>query len=48
MRTTLSGLDGFYAFTNVRPNFGSPVTYSIRFSAPGAGSRTALLGTSTA
>jgi uncharacterized repeat protein (TIGR01451 family) len=45
VRLTLSGSDGFYAFTNVMPNYGSQVSYSIRFTAPGAGSRTALLGT---
>jgi len=45
IRTTLSGADGFYAFTNVLPNFATTISYSVRFSAAGAGSRTALLGT---
>ena len=44
IRVVVSGADGFYALTNVIPNFGTGVIYSVRFSAPGAGSRTPLLG----
>ena len=45
IRSTVSGTDGFYAFTNVIPNFATTISYSVRFSAPDAGSRTALMGT---
>jgi uncharacterized repeat protein (TIGR01451 family) len=36
--------DGHYIFANVMPNYGMAFEYSLRFSAPGAGTRTALLG----
>ena len=36
--------DGYYLFTNVIPNYASGESYSLRFSAPGAGATTALLG----
>jgi uncharacterized repeat protein (TIGR01451 family) len=36
--------DGYYLFTNVMPNYGSGEFYSLRFSAPGAGATTALMG----
>ena len=45
IRSMLTDVDGFYAFTNVTPNYASGVFYSIRFSAPGAAATTALLGT---
>ncbi len=41
---TLSGADGFYAFTNVTPNYVTTISYSVRFRAPGAVRDTALLG----
>ncbi|MGI9219627.1 MAG: isopeptide-forming domain-containing fimbrial protein, partial [Woeseiaceae bacterium] len=44
IRTTFSGADGFYAFTNVIPNFATTISYSVRFSAPGTGPRTAMMG----
>ncbi len=44
IRTTVSGTDGYYAFTNVIPNFATTISYSVRFSAPDAGSRTAMMG----
>jgi len=40
----LTDVDGYYLFTNVTPNYLPGETYSLRFTAPGAGSRTALLG----
>lgn len=40
----VSDVDGYYLFTNVLPNYLTGEIYSLRFSAPGAGSRTALLG----
>jgi len=36
--------DGYYLFINVTPNYTAGETYSLQFSAPGAGTRTALLG----
>ena len=45
IRTMLTNADGFYSFANVMPNYATQVSYSLRFRAPGAGSRTALLGT---
>jgi uncharacterized repeat protein (TIGR01451 family) len=44
IRSMLSDVDGYYLFTNVTPNYLTAEIYSLRFSAPGAGSRTALLG----
>jgi uncharacterized repeat protein (TIGR01451 family)/fimbrial isopeptide formation D2 family protein len=44
VRSLLTDVDGYYAFTNVVPNYVAGETYSLRFSAPGAGIRTALLG----
>ena len=40
----LTDVDGYYLFTNVTPNYCAGETYSLRFSAPGAGATTALLG----
>ena len=45
IRTMLTDVDGFYAFTNVVPNYATGITYSIRFSAPGATATTAMMGT---
>ncbi|MGB5412353.1 MAG: hypothetical protein WBN09_12535 [Woeseiaceae bacterium] len=45
IRATTSGADGFYAFINVIPNYATTISYSVRFRAPGASARTALLGT---
>ena len=36
--------DGYYLFANVPPVYDPAVLYSLRFSAPGAGPQTALLG----
>jgi uncharacterized repeat protein (TIGR01451 family) len=44
IRSMLTDVDGNYLITNVTPNYVSGEIYSLRFSAPGAGSRTALLG----
>ena len=44
VRSMLTDVDGYYLFTNVPPNYDPAVLYSLRFSAPGAGPRTALLG----
>ncbi len=44
IRSMLTDADGYYLFTNVVPNYATPQVYSLRFSVPGAGSRTALLG----
>ncbi len=44
IRSMLTDVDGYYSFTNVVPNYATPQMYSLRFSAPGAGGRTALLG----
>ncbi len=41
---SLTGTDGSYRFSGVRPNLASGVQYEIRFRAPGAGARTAMLG----
>ena len=44
IRSMLSDVDGLYVMTGVPPNYLSGQQYSLQFSAPGAGSRTALLG----
>ncbi len=44
VRSMLTDADGYYRFANVVPNYDPQSSYSLRFSAPGAGSRTALLG----
>jgi len=44
VRAMVTDADGYYLFTNVTPNYIAGETYSLRFSAPGAGSNTALLG----
>ena len=44
VRSMLTDADGYYVFSNVTPNYVPGETYSLRFSAPGAGPRTALLG----
>ena len=44
VRTMQTDVDGYYLFTNVTPNYASGQFYSLRFSAPGAGATTALLG----
>ena len=44
IRSMLTDGDGFYAFSNVIPNYATTSTYSLRFSAPGATAATALLG----
>ena len=44
VRSTVTDVDGFYVFTNVRPNYPNGEPYSLRFSAPGAGPQTALMG----
>jgi uncharacterized repeat protein (TIGR01451 family) len=43
-RAMQTDVDGYYLFTNVMPNYTAGDTYSLRFSAPGAGATTALLG----
>jgi uncharacterized repeat protein (TIGR01451 family)/fimbrial isopeptide formation D2 family protein len=44
LRSMLTDADGYYLFQNVVPNYGTTGMYSLRFSAPGAGATTALLG----
>ena len=44
VRTMLTDAAGYYVFGGVTPNYLPGETYSLRFSAPGAGPRTALLG----
>jgi len=44
IRSMVSDVDGYFLFTNVPPNYATGEIYSLRYSAPGAGSRTALLG----
>ena len=44
VRSTQTDADGYYVFAGVTPNYLPGETYSLRFSAPGAGPRTALLG----
>ena len=44
VRSMVTDADGFYVFTNVVPSYDTTDLYSLRFTAPGAGSRTALLG----
>lgn len=44
VRSMVTDIDGYYLFTNVIPNYATGPTYSLRFSAPGAVSTTALLG----
>ena len=44
VRSILTDADGYYVFTNVAPNYLAGETYSLQFSAPGAGAATALLG----
>lgn len=45
VRSMLTDIDGNYLFAGVVPNYTAGETYSLRFSAPGAGVRTALMGT---
>ena len=44
VRSMQTDADGYYLFGNVAPNYDPESLYSLRFSAPGAGPRTALLG----
>ena len=44
VRSVLTDADGYYLLTNVIPNYATGQLYSLRFSAPGAVSTTALLG----
>ena len=44
VRSVLTDADGNYVLAGVPPNYLTGETYSLRFSAPGAGLRTALLG----
>ena len=44
VRTMLTNADGYYLFTNVPPSMTPELYYSLRFSAPGAGATTAVLG----
>ncbi|MDH3587741.1 MAG: hypothetical protein OEQ30_11680, partial [Gammaproteobacteria bacterium] len=44
IRTMLTDVDGNFTMTGVPPNYQNGQQYSLTFSAPGAGSRTALLG----
>ncbi|HEY5973201.1 MAG TPA: SdrD B-like domain-containing protein, partial [Geobacteraceae bacterium] len=42
--TVSTGADGSYHFSGVTPNAGTAIQYELRFRAPGAGARTAMLG----
>ena len=44
VRSALTDTDGNYRFAGVTPNYTTGLMYSLRFSAPGAGPMTALLG----
>ena len=44
IRSMFTDADGYYLFNNVVPNYPMLFEYSLRFSAPGAGPMTALLG----
>jgi uncharacterized repeat protein (TIGR01451 family) len=44
VRSMVTDADGYYLFANVVPNYPMLFEYSLRFSAPGAGPTTALLG----
>ncbi len=44
VRSMLTDVDGNYVMAGVQPNYLAGETYSLQFSAPGAGTRTALLG----
>ncbi|MCH9695179.1 MAG: DUF11 domain-containing protein [Gammaproteobacteria bacterium] len=44
VRSMMTDVDGYYLFANVIPNYDPNSMYSLRFSAPGAVSTTALLG----
>jgi len=44
VRSMVTDIDGYYLFTNVVPNYATGQMYSLRFSAAGAVSTTALLG----
>jgi len=44
VRSTLTGADGTYLFTNVTPNYLPGQFYSLRFRAPGAVATTATMG----
>ena len=44
VRSMVTDINGYYRFINVAPNYAAGETYSLRFSAPGAVSTTALLG----
>ena len=44
VRSMQTDVDGYYLFANVMPNYTAGETYSLRYSAPGAGATTALLG----
>ncbi|HSD70341.1 MAG TPA: choice-of-anchor K domain-containing protein, partial [Woeseiaceae bacterium] len=46
IRSITTGTDGTYLMAGVAPNYLTPNLYSLRFSAPGAGPRTAALGRS--
>ena len=46
VRSMVTDTDGYYLFNNVIPNYAAGSMYSLRFSAPGAVSTTALLGAS--
>jgi uncharacterized repeat protein (TIGR01451 family)/fimbrial isopeptide formation D2 family protein len=42
--TVNTAADGSYHFSGVTPNVGTSILYELRFRAPGAGARTAMLG----
>ena len=44
VRAMITDVDGYYLFTNVTPNYTAGEFYSLRFSAPGAGATTAVMG----
>ena len=44
VRSMLTDVDGYYLFANLPSSYSPETLYSIRFSAPGANSTTALLG----
>lgn len=42
--TVIPGADGSYHFSGVTPNAGTTIKYELRFRAPGAGAKSAMLG----
>jgi uncharacterized repeat protein (TIGR01451 family)/fimbrial isopeptide formation D2 family protein len=44
VRSVVTDADGYYLFINVTPNYATGQFYALRFTAPGAGTMTAVMG----